>query len=644
MSRSAAGAFAYASFVSAALSTAVWQRELQRHAVLSAGSLAAAGLEEAKAGQEHAAASDLELRSDADREESVRLRERGEALRVRANEAAAAAAEDEGRAAELHGMAVSQEDRAADSLALAAVQDGIAKRSVAAGVEQSEGALSKGMRAHIDEVGVTLCQALPGVDVLCDVLGGATAVGLEAAAAGQSAEAAADFAVAAAAKEREGAELASAAELQGQAASEQLAADAEDGEAAALAEKAASERAKADLDEARAEELAAQSAGERDEAAVAERQSAQDAASAANEERLAAQHGMLAIGYAALLGATAGLAAIYFSLRCAISFAVQLTRLNSPAGDSTFDFYARAGIWLWFAGVVFYSLVSLPITARMLGIHQQVLSKGQAQQSFDLVQQDWKRRGGVVLLISLVAVTLQLVFLHSVRYWSAIRHGSWSWIALSLRAAADAALLLAWNLFALVVWIRFSNQASTEEWGSFWYTAQWPNTWFCLFLLGICLTLMLHHWLWLFGESRLQHRAIDSRGRARQETLTPSKETAILLGADEEPCESTALLPTSDDESSIPTDCRTEMGTKPANVRVWTAHHQILLDTWLTAVLVALLAGVWTQAKVLHPFFSMARQAALQFLLEWKRAILSTAVAVLVVFGLFAVASRRRKR
>jgi di/tricarboxylate transporter len=99
-----------------------------------------------------------------------------------------------------------------------------------------------------------------------------------------------------------------------------------------------------------------------------------------------------------------------------------------------------------------------------------------------------------------------------------------------------------------------------------------------------------------------------------------------------------------DDESSILTDCRTEMGTKPTNVRVWTAHHQILLDTWLTAVLVALLAGVWTQAKVLHPFFSMARQAALQFLLEWKRAILSTAVAVLVVFGLFAVASRRRKR
>jgi hypothetical protein len=615
------------------LSSVGWQRELQRHLLLMTSSLTAAGLEAAKAEQELAAASDLNLQSNADREKSLRLRETGEALRARADEDEVSAAADGGRAVELHWMAVSHEDQAADYLSLAAVQDGIAKRSVAAGVEQSEGAMSKGMRAQVDEAGVALCQVLPGVDVLCDVLGGATAVGLEAAAAGQSAEAAVDFAVASAAKEREGTELASAAEVQGQATSEQLAADAEEEAGAALTEKAASERAKADINEARAEELMAKSAGESEEATGAESRSTQDAKDAANDGQLAAQHGVLAIGYAILLGLTAGLAAVYFSLRLAYFLAVQFTNSNLATCNATTNLYATAGFWFWFASILVHSLVLLPITARVLGAHPKELSKGQYQQSFDLVEQDWKRMGGILLLISLVAMTLQLVMLHSGRYWTATRYESWTWIALSMRIAGDAALLLAWNSFTLVVWIRFSNLSSTDEWGSFWYIAQLPMSRFFLLLLGLGLTLALHHWLWLFSKAYLRQSANNIRGRAHQEISITCESTSLLLKANDG---SPITVVTSDGIKGV--------DTKVQSFRVWTTQHQFLLDTWFTSVLAVLLAGISTHTKVLHPFFPLARQAALHFLLGWKWTILSAVVMILVVSGIAFVIGRRQKQ
>lgn len=78
----------------------------------------------------------------------------------------------------------------------------------------SAAALRAEFMAWGDEYGMGVCEMISLLDVVCDIIGGTTSVGLEALAAKEASEAAALIAAAARAEAKEKSELTLAAELQ----------------------------------------------------------------------------------------------------------------------------------------------------------------------------------------------------------------------------------------------------------------------------------------------------------------------------------------------------------------------------------------------------------------------------------------------
>jgi hypothetical protein len=618
--------FAYAAWMAGTTASVLdFRHQFQRHLLLVNKAAAVSVAEHAKSGQEQGTAREFDAQSALHKEESVRLDEQAAALRARADEHAASASALEGEADQVEESVVELQSEAAEQLSVAAVEEGVANRATALGFEQSEAALSKGMRAHAEEVGIALCQAAPGLDVLCDVLGGVTAVGLEAAAAVQSTEAVVDFTAAATAKESEEAELASAAELEAQAVAEQAAAATEHEEASALTEKAAAERADADVDQARADELMEQSAAEEEKAAAATEQSLQDEDMAASAEQQAAQHGVLAIGYAILQSAMAGVTIVYVGARFIVTTFVHVmssaTRGVSDKGTASIT---NPTSWGFLLSSVVHSIALVYVSETAL-----MNPSPNDRQTLNL-EVDLRQRGGAILLTSIVAVGLQLVLIHSVRYRTMLCHHSWPSCRLGLRIIAETALFWLWNLLAVVCSLRFRNAVSQGRWDYLRGESLTLSAWLALGL-ALCLTLTVHHWLWL--------RECSHTARAR-----PRPVSAALAS------EATSLLLAGDDVLAIPTpDKRNETATTVAVV--WPLSHQLALDLWFTCVLAGVLSGIAGQTRVLRKFWPLAKGMALEWSRRYKWAILAVVAAsslVAVIAGVVvqppSYCDRRRHR
>lgn len=604
---------AYAAWMAGSTAAVLeFRLQFQRHLLLLDRAAATAAFDLTKAGQERGVAQELDAQSVLHRDESARLNEQAAALRARADEHATSASALEGEADQLEESVVELQSEVAEELSVAAVEHGVAQRATSLGVEQSEAALSKAMRAHAEEVGVALCQAAPGIDVLCDVLGGFTAVGLEAAAAAQSTEAVVDFAAAAAAKESEDAELASASELEAQAVADQVTAGAEHEEASALAEEAAAERADADVDQARADELMEQSAAEEEEAAAATEQSVQDEAAAANAEQQAAQHGVLAIGYAILQTALAGVTIVYVGMRFLVTATVHM--MSSRGDEGTGKVTNRAS-WGFFLSSVMHSAALLFFVDIFLG------NPSANDRWTTNTEEYWIQRGGVILLTSIVAALLQLVLLHSVRYRTMLRHHySWTPCRLAFHVLAETALFWLWNLLAVVWWLQFGSAVTQGRWAFLGVGSLPIYAWLALGL-ALCSTLALHHWLWLRQCSPLIRRP------------RPRPVSSALVS------ETTFLLPAENDFPALPSTAGkpSEMAaTKADGVVVWPVSHRLALDLWFACAFVSLLAGIAGRSRVLLKFWPLAKGMALDWIRRHQRGIIlwvAALAATLVAAG-----------
>jgi hypothetical protein len=600
-----------------------FRHQFQRHLLLVNKAAAVSVAEHAKSGKEQGTAREFDAQSALHKEESVQLDEQAAALRARADEHAAAASALEGEADQVEESVVELQSEAAEQLSVAAVEEGVANRATALGIEQSEAALSKGMRAHAEEVGIALCQAAPGLDVLCDVLGGVTAVGLEAAAAVQSTEAVVDFAAAATAKESEEAELASAAELEAQAVAEQAAVATEHEEASALTEKAAAERADADVNQARADELMEQSAAEEEKAAAATEQSLQDEEMAASAEQQAAQHGVLAIGYAILQSAMAGVTIVYVGARFIVTTSVHvMSSATRGVPDKDTASSTNRTSWGFLLSSVVHSIALVYISEKAL------MNPSPNDRRTMNLEEDWRQRGGVILLTSIVAVGLQLVLIHSVRYRIMLCHHSWPSCRLGLRILAETALFWLWNLLAVVCSLRFGSAVSQGRWAYLRGESLPFSAWLALGL-ALSLTITVHHWLWL---------------RECSPTARPRPVSAALAS------ETTSLLLAGDDVLALPTPDKPNETATTVTV-VWPMSHQLALDLWFTCVLAGVLSGIAGQTGVLRKFWPLAKGMALEWSRRHRWAILAVVAAstlVAVVAGVVlqppSYCNRRHRR
>jgi chemotaxis protein histidine kinase CheA len=245
------------------------------------------------------------------------------------------------------------------------------------------------MEAHADEVGTAVCEFVPLVDVLCDVIGGASAVGMEVTAAAEAAKSAADYATAAASRATGDSELALAAELQAAADLDEGAAAELAARAAALEAEAADEQAVATQEEAAADEKLEQAAVEQ-EAATAEEEKAaaeQAASSEALEESLV--HGLAAAWNAIAAILLSALLIPVFAWRILTSFCLPSAR-----------------------GAAIDPVLRIAIPIQQFALHFGILLMGLGCFGLLGLVSSWselglRARGGIILLFAACAAVLE---------------------------------------------------------------------------------------------------------------------------------------------------------------------------------------------------------------------------------------------
>lgn len=295
------------------------------------------GTEAALAAQhQETADADFALSSEAhekagvDKAQGETLQGEADALYAKADQDEAEAVAEETVADEEAAKAAGEEEQAVGHFAEAGTLQAAVDADRAEAVVESAAASRAEFTAHGDELGTGLCEMIPVLDIVCDIVGGTAAVGLEATAAKDVVESAALIAAAVEAETKEKAELALAAELQSAAA--------EDGEIAAEGHTTAAEleaETEAELAKAQEEETAAQ---EKLDESVLEEETAEEEQGEAVEEEAqsdasfakSAQYGVAALLNAFMATAFSFLAVGFFAVRFT-SVIVSSAATNIPA-------------------------------------------------------------------------------------------------------------------------------------------------------------------------------------------------------------------------------------------------------------------------------------------------------------------------
>jgi hypothetical protein len=202
--------------------------------------------------------------------------DKAEALFIKADEDKALAATEEVVMDGETAKAVGEQEQVVAHFAKAGSLQMIVNADRIEAAADSAAALQAEFMARGDELGMGVCEMIPLLDVICDIIGGTTSVGLEAMVAKEAAEVAALIAAAAGAEAKEKSELALAAELQSVAAEDGELAAADHAVAVDLEAEAEAEMAIAEEEEAASQEKLQQSALEEEAAEQEEREALED--------------------------------------------------------------------------------------------------------------------------------------------------------------------------------------------------------------------------------------------------------------------------------------------------------------------------------------------------------------------------------
>jgi hypothetical protein len=309
--------FSYTTMIGLAGQSSRWKTAMERELTLASQKASQATAWQAASAEDKAASEALAEESRVEQDKATYLQEKAERLAVKAKsgqtKAAMAKEEAEGLSVEAAGM-----EAESDALLVeAGADETIVEKDTVRGTKEAVLAADDAGATEADEAATAACQLIPVLDVVCDVVGGVAAVGLESQSVRYAAMAAENFAAAAAVQVEVDSATAEATELQTKATQEAEEAEALESEATALETQAEEELAQAQADEADAEKNLAHSvldeasAGEEDAKAAAE----EDATASAWDESV--QHGASACGNALIMSVISAFAILFWSLRIA---------------------------------------------------------------------------------------------------------------------------------------------------------------------------------------------------------------------------------------------------------------------------------------------------------------------------------------
>lgn len=538
---------------------------------------------ESEASVKEMEAQELTKQSLRDEEKAIQLETAAANLEERAAADAIQAESFEVQSNQMTDMAKSEETMMEDHLEKATMEDIVAKEEMSEGSEEAELALNSSIESKAEEGGVGICQFVPILDVVCDVVGGVAATTSELMAGAEAAKAASAFATAAAAKSSEEEELGVAAELQRESVAHEALSTAFGQDASKYEEKAEAEKLEAETDENAAKEVDAESLAEKEASTEDQLEAAEDEGAAAKAAQRAVMEGVRAIALLAEQTVLSLFLASFFLLR--LLFGSIIPSISSvPWKTNAMSSMIRrvsGGAMILFLSILIWFMV--------------VVTK---RNFLDI--RDTRDRGGTVLELALTTLCLQFLLLFLPIHVTVKYSSPCHWSEALAEVIIDLALALCWNLF-----MCFALSSVAEK------TPHWM-----VFIGGsiILVGLILYHW---YGPHKPQPSWKNSDGDSLLSST--QQQNASLL------TEETSLLRNAKIDQRIPSSTSEGHTSKH-----WIKYrHALLFETLLASVLVALLWGCLCRAEVLRPCLSPAKVAFIKYLVDRKWFFIKLTIGVI---------------
>jgi chemotaxis protein histidine kinase CheA len=436
----------YWSMLGLAAQSSRWEQTMNAKLIQMAASTAKATSLHAASAENEELALQAEATADADIVQGDELQEQAEALLEKAEADQALAASEQVGAEELKAEIATEEAEAAAHAGVAAADEAASDAEFLEGTADATEAAENEADAHGEELGVAFCELIPLLDLFCDVVGGVTAVGMEAFAAATATKAATEFAAATASKAEEESELALAGDLQAKVAEDTEVATELQADQAELEELAQEEKAEGLEEEAAADALFEEAEAEQEAAAENEGEAAAEETAADVSAAQAVMHGVAACWDAMMAGIVGAFAFGYYAIRTTFSFVI-------PGMISTVGFVdvaLKAGptstpIAHSLGRDLSYVLHHCAIFLLSIGCLGTLLA--------GLEKNGLRARGGIILLFAVMSGLVQTLVLHSVPTRLLKSRPGICWI---IRDVLSRTLLLT-VLFALEILILLVN-------------------------------------------------------------------------------------------------------------------------------------------------------------------------------------------
>lgn len=544
------------------------------------------GTEAARAAQ-HAEAATVDLtlaeeeheKAGADKVEGETMQGEADALFLKAKENEALVVTEEGVADGEAAKAAEEEEQALAHFAEVVSLHAIVDEERIQAVADSTAAARADFTAHGDELGTGLCEMIPVLDVVCDIVGGTAAVGLEATAAVEAVESAALIAAAVEAEAEEEAETALAVEFQSAATKDgQLAA-----EGHATSEELETE-AETELAEAREEETAAQEKLDQivleEEAAEAEEgEAVEEEAQSDTSFAKSAQYGVAAFSDACLATvvslATVGFFAVRFTSIIALSATAHLPSIVSSGAN---------GLPLKRLGHVYMHCILFGIALGCFGsrffLH------------FDSLKV--RSRGGIILLFALDVAVAQALLVHAFpKMWT-----NREMLMTRINACSLAFLLSVICLYPLIL-LEFLILRVT--FGHRFFSAEWLDALQQWYMLVIFIVSLFTYYI-LFERPGERVAEIDgvllvSGGDNSSLDISSAESYGAVINKSVE-LESVPLTSSVEPE---PEPEQTQCTVRAAAIRRFFAQYQLTFDLLVAACAFAVLRTCLPKLKLLWP-------------------------------------------
>jgi len=482
---------------------------MQEKLVELAAAAEKAAMLQVSAQEQQAVALQTEETVSMERAEAAEVEEEASSLLAKSGADVILAAEEQVQAEGMAAEAATEEEQSLAYAAASALDETTADTELAEATTDATQAARAELQAHGEEVGVGICEFVPGLDVLCSVLGGITAVGTEGFAAGEGVKASSELAAATLAKAHEEREIALAAEFQLKATEDSTAAAELESQQVAEEELAEEERIEGEEKQAQAEALLEHAEVEEDTAVEEEAMAGEEMDEAASLVALSIATGVSAC-WDAIMATLFGIAAfLFFGLKTIAKILPPIFMVLSAPGLST---SAVGGVFVRNASYTFHHVLIF------------LLNSGIFSNMFDVFGAlSLRARGGLVLGFAAAGASVQTLALHLVPGYLSRSH-TWK----SLHSEVVRSLICLSFLFALellILWAAFGERLFTDP-----------------------LLQSLNDWVWWVTFSvplgcHLVFLEIPHVSRREGEQASSDPEASECLGS-EDPKESDSLLPT----------------------------------------------------------------------------------------------------